>query len=114
MRNKKYVGKRKMLDALRQFASGTMKMKDCHYQKIDGWERIYFVDGWTTSYLTSYHWGSYFMFEQITYTYINDEDIEDYEYDKIYKRVYPVFEDKQKEEKFDKKEDCEQHFDHSC
>ena len=54
MRNKKYVGKRKMIEILRKELGRDAKAKDCRYEKYHGSEWLKFYD-WTGNEKCGFH-----------------------------------------------------------
>ena len=113
MRNKKYVGKRKMIEILRKELGPYVKAKDCRYEKYHGSEWLKFHD-WTGNEKCGFHncddnnyeiyssgYGSYFSFR--IYIPIYDED-GDVKTTTKSRRIYPVFEEEKSETLDDIKE----------
>lgn len=106
MRNKKYVGKRKMIEILRKELGPYVKAKDCRYAKYHGDEWMKFHDH-TGDIKRDFHncdindyeiyslgYGSYFYFKIHTPIYDEDGYVET---NTESRRIYPVFEEEKSE-----------------
>ena len=115
MRNKKYVGKRKMIEILRKELGPYVKAKDCRYKKYHGSEWLNFYD-WTGGIKCDFHncddnsyeiyssgYGSYFSFRIHTPIYDEEGYVETTTESR---RIYPVFEEEESEtvEEMERKE----------
>ena len=117
--NKKYVGKRKMIEILRKELGRDAKAQDCRYEKYHGTEWLRFHD-WSGNEKCSFPncdyndyevlavcYGSYFCFKIHTSIYDEEGYVKTITDRKV---IYPVFE----EDKSEKEDICEQYFNCSC